>query len=139
MDVRLQAFSESVTGFDYLVHVDLQALAKQFDERLIDGLQNGMVQKLEYTTEIGWKTLKEFLKAQAGVDEASPKKVVKACYREEYLDEADYLLFLHAIDDRNRLSHVYSKKDFLEILARLPGYAAMFKRIAQRLANDWSE
>ena len=139
MDVRLAAFTHAVTSFDYLVHVDLQELGKQVDERIIDGLQNGMAQKFEYTTELCWKSLKVFLKAHAGIDEASPKKVAKAFYLEGYLGEQDYLLLLQAIDDRNRLSHVYAKKDFLEILGRLAAYAEMFKRIAQRLAGDWTE
>ncbi len=139
MDVRLAAFSEAVVGFDYLVHVDLQALGKQVDERIIDGLQNGMVQKFEYTTELCWKTLKVFLKTHEGIDEASPKKVVKAFYSEGHLNEEDYMLLIQAIDDRNRLSHIYDKKDFFEILSRLAGYAEMFNRIAQRLAKDWTE
>ncbi len=139
MDVRLSAFSEAVAGFDYLVHVDLQALGAQVDERIIDGLQNGMVQKFEYTTELCWKSLKIFLKTHEGIDEASPKKVVKACYLESFLVEEDYLLLIQAIDDRNRLSHVYDKQDFFEILTRLASYAELFKRILQRLVSDWKE
>jgi nucleotidyltransferase substrate binding protein, HI0074 family len=133
MDVKIHAFAETLDGFDYLVNVDLKALSLQLDVRIIDGLQNGIAQKFEYTTELCWKAIKSYLKEQTGIDESSPKKVIKAFYLEGFLDEESYLLLIQAIDDRNRLSHVYDEESFLEILARLPGYAGAFKKIRDRL------
>ncbi|VFN02679.1 MAG: Nucleotidyltransferase substrate binding protein like [Candidatus Kentron sp. G] len=47
---------------------------------VLDGLQNGKAQKFEYTLEFCWKTIKVFLRQQEGIDEASPKKIIKAFY-----------------------------------------------------------
>ncbi|MGH8609163.1 MAG: hypothetical protein ACREX9_17640 [Gammaproteobacteria bacterium] len=58
MDVTAKAFGEALAGFDYLVHVDIDALGKELDPRLIDGLKNGVAQKFEYTVELCWKALK---------------------------------------------------------------------------------
>ena len=105
------------------------ALAHQLDARLIDGLNNGKAQKFEYTLELCWKAIKIALKEQDGIDEASPKKVVKAWYLAGHLSEDDYLLLMAAIDDRNKLSHVYDPEDFLSIVTRLPQYAKLMQRV----------
>lgn len=108
MDVKPQAFSEALESLAYLVKVDLAALSVTLDPRLIDGIRNGQAQKFEYTIELCWKAIKEYLKQHEGIDEASPKKVVKAFYLSGCLTEDDYLVLTQAIDDRNKLSHVYA-------------------------------
>lgn len=128
MDVRFRAFADALESFAYLVNVDMAALSATLDPRLIDGLQNGKAQKFEYTLELCWKSIKAFLKQHEGIDEASPKKVVKAFYLAGHLPEDDYLELIQAIDDRNKLSHIYEKREFDLIVARLPRYAEIQRR-----------
>ena len=136
MDLRIAAFKEALDNFAYLARVDLAEIRLMLpDERLIDGLQNGRAQKFEYTTELCWKAIKAFLKENDGIDEAAPKKVIKAYYVGGYTTEDDYLLLLDAIEDRNRLSHIYDAEAFKHILARLPDYAALFERISVHLTR----
>lgn len=135
MDVKLAAFAEALDGFSYLVSLDMTELSKTLDDRLVDGLQNGKAQKFEYTVELCWKSLKDALRQLEGIDEASPKKVVKAWYRAGYLSEDDYRDLQAAIDDRNRLSHVYDADGFNAIIARLPGYAELLQRVLTSLRN----
>jgi nucleotidyltransferase substrate binding protein (TIGR01987 family) len=136
VDLRIEAFMEAVDNFSYLARIDLAEIRKMLtDERLIDGFQNGRAQKFEYTTELCWKAIKAFLKEKDGIDEAAPKKIIKACYIEGYIAEDDYLLLLDAIEDRNRLSHIYDAETFNNILARLPEYAALFERIGGHLTK----
>ncbi len=136
MDVRLESFAEALESFDYLVHVDTQALAATLDPRLIDGLENGKAQKFEYTLELAWKAIKAFLQRAEGLDEASPKKVVKAFYLAGYVAEDDYLALIQAIDDRNKLSHIYEKREFDQIIARLPAYAGLLKRVLDTMKKS---
>lgn len=132
MALKLNAFSEALASFDRLVNVDLTAI-ENLDEILIDGLQNGKAKKFEYTLELCWKTIKEFLKAAEGIDEASPKKVIKAFYLAGHLGENSYLLLNQAIDDRNQLSHLYDPAIFNQIIARLPAYAELMNGICTTL------
>src|SRR5450759_3479657 len=76
------------------------------------------------------------LKKKRGWNEASPKKIIKAYYLGGYTTEDDYLLLLEAVEDRNRLSHIYDAETFNNILARLPGYAALFERISSQLTKE---
>jgi nucleotidyltransferase substrate binding protein (TIGR01987 family) len=135
MDVRHQAFTEALESLSYLTEVDMAALATQLDKRLIDGLENGKAQKFEYTLELCWKAIKFTLKEQEGIDEASPKKVVKAWYLAGHLPEDDYLSMITAIDDRNKLSHIYDAEEFTAIVARLPKYAKLMQRVKKSLGG----
>lgn len=133
MDLRLQALKEASAGLSYLVSVDLEHLSQQLDARLIDGIKNGQAKKFEYTFELCWKCIKEFLKRTEGVDEASPKKSIKAFYLSDHISEDDYLSLLAAADDRNMLSHVYDLLIFDSILKRLPHYAALIERVIRTI------
>lgn len=129
MDLRVQSFAEALGSFAYLANADIPALSATLDPRLIDGLQNGKAQKFEYTMELCWKAIKVFIKQREGIDEASPKKVIKAFYLAGYLPEDDYLELIQAVDDRNKLSHIYEKRVFDLIITRLPQYAGLLQRI----------
>ncbi|MBA3493076.1 MAG: nucleotidyltransferase substrate binding protein [Gammaproteobacteria bacterium] len=137
MDVRIKTFQEATPAFAYLARLDLAELKEKLgDERLVDGMQNGRAQKFEYTAELCWKAIKVFLKEQEGTDEAAPKKIIKAYYLGGYVTEDDYLLLLEAVEDRNRLSHIYAAETFNSILARLPRYAGLFERVSTQLIKD---
>ncbi len=82
------------------------------------------------------KRSKPFSKKIDGIDEAAPKKIVKAYYVGGYTTEDDYLLLLDAIEDRNRLSHINDAETFNLVLARLPDYAALFERISLLLTKE---
>lgn len=140
MDVRIKTFQEATDTFAYLARLDLAELKEKLgDERLVDGMHNGRAQKFEYTTELCWKAIKFFLKENEGIDEAAPKKIIKAYYRGGYVTEDDYMLLLEAVEDRNRLSHIYDAETFNNILARLPGYAALFERVSAQLTKGAEE
>lgn len=137
MDIRIKTFQEATDTFSYLARLNLAELKQKLgDERLVDGMQNGRAQKFEYTTELCWKAVKTFLWEKEGVDEASPKKIIKAYYLGGYATEDDYLQLLEAVEDRNRLSHIYDAETFNNILARLPAYAALFERVSTQLSTD---
>lgn len=81
MDVRIKTFQEATDTFTYLARLDLAELKQKLgDERLVDGMQNGRAKKFEYTTELCWKAIRFSLKEKEGVDEAAPKKIIKAYY-----------------------------------------------------------
>lgn len=135
MDVRHQAFTEALESLSYLTEMDMAALASQLDKRLVDGLENGKAQKFEYTLELCWKAIKLALKEQEGIDEASPKKVVKAWYLAGHLSEDDCLALIAAIDDRNKLSHIYDPEEFMAIVAKLPQYVKLMQRVKMGLGG----
>jgi nucleotidyltransferase substrate binding protein (TIGR01987 family) len=68
--------------------------------------KEGAVQRFEYTVELAWKVLKDFLE-HSGVQLSSvtPKNVVKAAFASRLI--ADGQLWIDMLDHRNALSHKY--------------------------------
>lgn len=127
MDVRLAAFRDATESLTYLANLDIEKLREKLaDDRLMDALEYGRAQKFEYTMELCWKTLKTYLKSEVGIDEASPKRIIKAYDLADQLSEDDCLSLLDSLEDRNKLSHINVENTFRGILVRIPTYAALF-------------
>jgi nucleotidyltransferase substrate binding protein (TIGR01987 family) len=82
-----------------------------------DLLRDGLIQRFEFTYELGWKTTREYLKELGIVDRNSPKTVFKEAYAQKIIvDETNWLLMLK---DRNTMSHMYSEELSQEIARRI--------------------
>jgi hypothetical protein len=68
MELKIQRFKQALDGFNYLASVDFSSLQKVLDPRLIDGLENGLIHKLEIVTEQSWKLAKVFLLKMDAID-----------------------------------------------------------------------
>jgi nucleotidyltransferase substrate binding protein (TIGR01987 family) len=135
MELKLKVFKEVLNSFSYLVNVDYDSLQSILDPRLIDGLENGLIQKFEIVTEQSWKLTKVFLFKQDGIDAKTPKQTVKECYNAGYLSEDDYLLWIQALNDRNTLSHRYNEEAYQQALGRMLDYASLFDRLVKTLED----
>jgi len=129
VELKLKEFKNAVDGFAYLVNVDMKSLENILDKRLIDGIENGMIQKFEYSIELCWKLIKKFLKQEDGIDTKTPKQSVKEFYLAGYIDEDNYLKLIDMIDDRNNMSHIYNEDEFKKIIKKFPGYAKVFENV----------
>ena len=65
-----------------------------------------------FTYELSWKVLKDLLYYQ-GSDMKTPRDVIRQSFQVSYLNEDDCELFLKAIDERNKLIHIYNKEEAL--------------------------
>lgn len=127
--MKLKEFKEALENFSYLVNLDLKSL--NLDERLIDAIENGMIQKFEYSIEICWKLIKKFLKQEDGIDAKTPKQSIKEFYLAGYIEEDKYLKLVDMIDDRNKLSHMYDEEEFKKILKKFPKYLNVFEKVEE--------
>lgn len=66
----------------------------------------GIVQAFEFTFELGWKTLKDYLAEQA-VKAAFPRDVIKESVRYELIDDGE--AWLDMLEKRNLLAHTYDE------------------------------
>jgi len=84
--------------------------------------QEGIVQRFEYTFELGWKTLKDYLEFSGTMPtEATARMVIKECAATGIFDEAgiDGNIYLDMILARNTLSHVYDFGRFTHIISKI--------------------
>jgi nucleotidyltransferase substrate binding protein (TIGR01987 family) len=84
----------------------LQSALERGPDVLNDLEKEGTVQRFEYTVELAWNSLKDYLQF-SGVELASvtPKSVMKAAFAARII--ADGQLWIDMIDHRNLLSHKY--------------------------------
>ncbi len=133
MERKLSSFQDALDSFRYLVEVDMQGLKSILDDRLVDGLENGKVQKFEICTELCWKAIKKFLLLNEGVDAKTPKQSIKEFFLAGHVSEAIYGLLLDAIADRHNISHVYDNDVFEKILIKFPNYITAFQEVLNRI------
>lgn len=68
--------------------------------------KEGSVQRFEYTVELAWKSLKDYLEFSGlELSSVTPKAVVKAAFLARII--ADGQLWIDMLDHRNQLSHRY--------------------------------
>lgn len=94
--------------------------------------RDGLIQRFEFTVELAWKSLKEYLEDQGAVlGIASPRGVLKEAYAAGVITDAD--TWNRIIEARNITSHVYDEKtaqtvanqiarEFLPVLQKLGAF-----------------
>jgi nucleotidyltransferase substrate binding protein (TIGR01987 family) len=95
---RAQNFAQAVALLSDALNVGPAALN--------DLEKEGTVQRFQYTVELAWKTLKDYLE-QSGVAlmPLTPKSVVKAAFAARLIPDGQ--LWIDILEKRNRLSHKY--------------------------------
>lgn len=73
-----------------------------------DELQGaGLVQSFEFTFELAWKTLKDYLQEQ-GLEVQFPREVIKQAFAAQLIDNGT--LWIEMLDKRNELTHTYNQE-----------------------------
>ncbi len=73
--------------------------------------KEGLIQRFEYTWELAWKAMKDFLESEGlSFDLVSPSRVIRAGAEARLIEDA--APWLAALDTRNRLAHSYSPRTF---------------------------
>jgi nucleotidyltransferase substrate binding protein (TIGR01987 family) len=67
----------------------------------------GLVQAFEFTYELGWKTIKDFLYEQ-GVNTSYPRETIKEGFKTQIIEDGH--VWLHMLEKRNELSHTYNQE-----------------------------
>ena len=123
---------------------DLELAVKNFteaSERLREGIaqvkdeldKDGVIQRFEFTFELLWKALKIYLEDQ-GLNCNSPKDCLQQAFRYGILKEEE--AFLNMLNDRNKMSHIYSRKESEKIFKNIKDrYSALFQEMCGELAK----
>lgn len=87
--------------------------------------QQGLIQSYEYTHELAWKLLKDYLEAQGFSGLVGSKNATREAFKNGLITEGE--IWMEMIDDRNLTSHTYDKDTADSIVANiLNKYAAAF-------------
>jgi nucleotidyltransferase substrate binding protein (TIGR01987 family) len=109
-DIRWkQRFKNFERGFILLRSALDESELESFNELELEGL----IQRFEYTFELAWKTLKDYLE-YAGIilEQVTPRSVIKAAFAAKII--ADGQAWIDMLAHRNLMSHVYDSKNIKE-------------------------
>ncbi len=87
--------------------------------------QQGLIQSFEFTHELAWKLLKDYLEEQGFAGLIGSKNATREAFKNALI--ADGEVWMAMIDDRNLTSHTYDRATAGGIAANITGhYAAAF-------------
>lgn len=93
---RFANFSKAVTQLqEFIDKPDLNKLERQ-----------GIIQCFEYTFELGWKTMKDYLEAE-GFTIKSPRDCIQTAFQARLAPDGH--AWIDALEKRNLLSHTYDE------------------------------
>ncbi|MCK5543388.1 MAG: nucleotidyltransferase substrate binding protein [Desulfobacterales bacterium] len=102
-------------------------------ETLSDLEKEGMIQRFEYTFELAWKTLKDYLE-ENNVDAKFPREVIKQSFKYEIINDGD--IWLEMLEQRNLMAHTYEEKIFKNTVNKISKtYFAAISQVYQYLKD----
>jgi len=79
--------------------------------------KDGVIQRFEFTFELAWKTVKDYLEDQNFTDISSPKKAIQKAFESGLIEDGH--AWVEMQEDRNRMSHMYSQIDSEKIFVQV--------------------
>lgn len=89
--------------------------AKKFSDNLT--FRDGVIQRFEFTAELAWKTMREYLLSEKVANINSPKSVMREAYHMNVITDEDG--WIQILDDRNSTSHIYDQQEATDIYKRI--------------------
>ena len=117
----------------------LAQLTKFIDKGKLNELEEqGLIQAFEYTHELAWNLLKDYLQDQGTQNINGSKDAVRAAFKVGLIEDGES--WMDMITDRNRTSHTYNQSTAEEIainiITRFFGLFVMLHEKMQEISND---
>ena len=97
-------------------------------------LLDGTIQRFEFTVELAWKVMKEYLESEKFGEFNSPKSTIKEAYRVGLIEDGE--TWLDMLDDRNLTSHTYDEECAKEIYRKI---ITNYEKVLTKLENKIKE
>lgn len=102
--------------------------------------KEGVIQRFEYSMELAWKTMKDYLESQNVLfDVVTPRAVIKEAFSTKLITRGED--WMGALDTRNKMNHTYNFKEFetaIELIEQkyLVCISELYERLAQILMES---
>ncbi|MCI4624980.1 MAG: nucleotidyltransferase substrate binding protein [Candidatus Magnetoovum sp. WYHC-5] len=102
-------------------------------EQCDDIIRDSLIKRFEYTSELFWKTMKEYLYNEHAIEAHSPKNVMRECRNINLFSEEETKYAIEILEARNEAAHAYHEKKANEIAHKIPKYAEFIQEITNRI------
>lgn len=111
----------------------LKEAMELMEERKLSNLEKqGVIQAFEFTHELGWKTLKDFLESKGNVNIYGSRDATKEAYKFNLIEDGD--AWMEMIKSRNLTSHTYDESTADEITSLIKNsYFQVFKKLEVKM------
>ena len=98
-----------------------------------DTVRDGVIQRFEFTFDLAWKSLKEYMQDQGATTPLQfPKQVLREAYAAELID--DESVWLDMLNARNQTSHLYDDATAQEIYSQIESeFVSLFDKLIEQL------
>lgn len=107
------------------------------NSEMIEFMREVVIKRFEYSWELFWKLLKDYLEDVEGlVVPSSPRKIIALALEADIIDESQFQILNNMVDDRNLTSHAYHE-DIAEKVARdVVNYLITLNNIVLKIKNQ---
>ena len=84
-----------------------------YAENANDLEKEGIIQRFEFTHELAWKVMKDFLQAKGIIEIIGSRDATRLAFQNDLIQNGD--VWMQMIQSRNLTSHTYNKKTATEI------------------------
>jgi nucleotidyltransferase substrate binding protein (TIGR01987 family) len=122
---RLNNFTKALNKLTEAVeYIQTELTEKEIDiedentEDVLDEIiREGLIQRFEYTHELAWNVMKDFLLEVGGIKAIGSKDATREAFKVELIKDGD--VWMEMIKSRNKTSHTYNEKIAHEIYSKI--------------------
>jgi nucleotidyltransferase substrate binding protein (TIGR01987 family) len=113
----------------------LKKLKEAFMEEPTEIIIDGTLQRYEFTFELSWKLMKDYLEYSGIVEDiASPREIIKSAFQANLISNGD--IWIQMMLDRNLLSHLYDEDKSREIYNNIKNkYLTEFSKLEKIIGS----
>lgn len=116
---------------------DLIKASNRLEEALSEGISDlaidGVLHRFEFTFELAWKTMKDYLEYQGITGKiGSPREIIKEAFAAGIIEDGE--IWIKMMLSRNELAHLYDEETSREIYDIIKeNYMSEIKKLVNRL------
>jgi nucleotidyltransferase substrate binding protein (TIGR01987 family) len=113
--------------------VDIISNKLEWGEEIDDLLEEGLIQRFEYTHELAWKVMKDYAQYQGYTNNQGSRDAFRKAFEMGIIENEAWM---ESINDRNLTSHNYDDETVAEILkAIIDTYALLFNDFEKKMLS----
>ena len=136
METQKPRWQYRFTNFSKAFKLLREAIYESQERTLSKLEEEGVIQRFEYTLELAWNTLKDYLENDGIVlEKATPNAIIKAAIKAKIIDSQEQ--WLKALKDRNQMSHIYNRATFNKVIKNIKqSYLSLFESVYENLITE---
>jgi nucleotidyltransferase substrate binding protein (TIGR01987 family) len=114
----------------------LKILKEILEEPYSTIIRDASIKRFEYSFDIFWKFIKDYLRVKEGIECASPKSCFREAFKVGILSEVETMKSLEMTDDRNLSTHTYDEEAVEAIYLQIRDYWELMDAVCRRIVKN---